>query len=209
MKQQTIPMTGQRLNQKKGILSSATARYFRKNWILYLFVLPTILWYIVFRYFPMPGVYMAFTRYKGIGNIFDAKFVGLKWFQSFFESAYAKQTLVNTLRLSLYSLALFPLPIIFAVIHVWLQTGVILVWLVDTDTSAVSNIEPPRVMLSMERSMVAAVTSSCFPSSGVVPGLDPPVSGSGFEQAARAVINANVRNRIRFITDGISCQSIL
>ena len=59
---------------------------------------------------------MAFTRYKGIGEIFDADFVGLKWFESFFQSAYAKQTLVNTIRLSLYSLALFPLPIVFAVI---------------------------------------------------------------------------------------------
>ena len=116
MKQKTMLATGERLDQKRGLFSSATVKYLRKNWILYLFVLPTIVWYIVFRYFPMPGVYMAFTRYKGIGDIFKAKFVGLKWFESFFQSAYAKQTLINTLRLSLYSLALFPLPIIFAVI---------------------------------------------------------------------------------------------
>ena len=116
MKKSTMQPTGQRLIPNGGVSSSAAVRYLRKNWILYLFVLPTIVWYIIFRYFPMPGVYMAFTRYQGIGDIFDAKFVGLKWFKSFFESAYAKQTLVNTLRLSLYSLALFPLPIIFAVI---------------------------------------------------------------------------------------------
>ena len=116
MKKSTMQPTGQRLIPNGGVSSSAAVRYLRKNWILYLFVLPTIVWYIIFRYFPMPGVYMAFTRYQGIGDIFDAKFVGLKWFKSFFESAYAKQTLVNTLRLSLYSLALFPLPIVFAVI---------------------------------------------------------------------------------------------
>lgn len=116
MKDKSSLAVGQRLEGKKtGALSSAV-KYIRKNWILYLFVLPTILWYIVFRYFPMPGVYMAFTRYKGIGDIFDAKFVGLKWFESFFGSAYASQTLINTLRLSLYSLCMFPLPIIFAVI---------------------------------------------------------------------------------------------
>lgn len=91
-------------------------KYIKKNWVLYLFVMPTLLWFIVFKYFPMPGVYMAFTRYKGIGDIFDAKFVGLKWFESFFGSAYAAQTLKNTLRLSLYSLCMFPLPIIFALI---------------------------------------------------------------------------------------------
>ena len=116
MKQHTLQATPQRLNQRKGLFSAETIKYFRKNWILYLFVLPTILWYIIFRYFPMPGVYMAFTRYKGIGDIFSADFVGLKWFESFFKSAYAKQTLINTIRLSMYSLALFPLPIVFAVI---------------------------------------------------------------------------------------------
>lgn len=100
--------------KKKGL--SAAWTYLRRNWILYLFIIPTIIWYIVFRYLPMPGIYMAFTRYKGIGNIFKAKFVGFKWFESFFNSAYARQTLVNTLRLSLYSLALFPLPIILAML---------------------------------------------------------------------------------------------
>lgn len=105
---------GRRLEGKKKGGVAAVASYLRKNWILYLFVLPTILWYIIFRYLPMPGVYMAFTRYKGIGDIFKAEFVGLRWFESFFKSAYARQTLVNTLRLSLYSLSLFPLPIILA-----------------------------------------------------------------------------------------------
>lgn len=116
MKNYTLTVNPQVQQSKKGFSSSAFVRYIRKNWILYLFVLPTILWYILFRYLPMPGVYMAFTRYKGIGDIFSAKFVGLKWFESFFSSAYAAQTLVNTMRLSLYSLCTFPLPIIFAMI---------------------------------------------------------------------------------------------
>ena len=108
---------GERLEgQPSGFFALPMVKYIRKNWILYLFVLPTILWYILFRYLPMPGVYMAFTKYKGFGSIFDAKFVGMKWFESFFRSDYAKQTLINTIRLSLYSLCLFPLPIVFAVI---------------------------------------------------------------------------------------------
>lgn len=113
MRQTKTRMTGQRLDMKR---KNPLVKYIQKNWILYLFVIPTILWFIVFRYFPMPGVYMAFTRYKGIGSIYEAKFVGLKWFESFFSSAYAAQTLKNTMRLSLYSLCTFPLPIIFALI---------------------------------------------------------------------------------------------
>ena len=85
-----------------------------KNKILYLFLLPTIVWYILFHYLPMGGIYVAFTRYKGVGDVFAAKYVGLKWFESFFKSKYASTTIINTLRLSLYALALFPLPIIVA-----------------------------------------------------------------------------------------------
>ena len=39
MKHKTVQMTGERLDQKGGLLSSATIRYIRKKWILYLFVL--------------------------------------------------------------------------------------------------------------------------------------------------------------------------
>jgi putative aldouronate transport system permease protein len=104
------PAEGKKLSQRPFV------KHIKANWVLFLFVLPTILWFVVFKYFPMPGVYMAFTRYKGIGELWDAKFVGMKWFESFFGSAYAAQTLKNTLRLSFYSLCTFPLPIIFALI---------------------------------------------------------------------------------------------
>ena len=117
MKDNCNVATGERLPANSTVSRTPPLiKYIKKNWVLYMFVLPTILWFIVFKYFPMPGVYMAFTRYKGIGDIFSAKFVGLKWFESFFGSAYAAQTLKNTLRLSLYSLCTFPLPIIFALI---------------------------------------------------------------------------------------------
>lgn len=116
MKQVANAMPGERLEGTAPSRTSRLLKRMKKNWALYLFVIPTILWYILFRYLPMPGVYMAFTRYKGIGDLFDAKFVGFKWFESFFNSAYASQTVINTLRLSLYSMATFPLPIVFALI---------------------------------------------------------------------------------------------
>lgn len=86
----------------------------RKNYVLYLFLLPTLVWYVLFHYLPMGGIYVAFTRYKGVGDVFAAKFVGMKWFKSFFDSKYASTTIINTLRLSLYALALFPLPVFVA-----------------------------------------------------------------------------------------------
>lgn len=114
MKQGTnFSTSGRRLPASRG---STLWRNIKKNYVLYLFVLPAITWYILFCYLPMGGIYVAFTRYKGVGDIFAAKPVGLKWFKSFFESAYATTTIKNTLRLSLYSLLTFPLPVIVALL---------------------------------------------------------------------------------------------
>ena len=111
MKEKKNP--GRRLPATGG---SAVWKNMKKHYVLYLFVLPAIIWYILFCYLPMGGVYVAFTRYKGVGDILAAKPVGLKWFKSFFKSAYASTTIKNTLRLSLYSLLTFPLPVIVALL---------------------------------------------------------------------------------------------
>ena len=90
--------------------------YLKKNWWLYVFVLPTIIWYIVFHYVPMGGIVIAFKRYTGVQTIWESRWVGLKWFKSFFNSHYFTTVIRNTLGLSVYGLATFPLPIIFALI---------------------------------------------------------------------------------------------
>lgn len=90
--------------------------YLKRNWWLYVFVIPTIVWYIVFHYVPMGGIVIAFKRYNGVKTIWESKWVGLKWFKSFFNSHYCKTIIRNTLGLSVYGLLTFPLPIIFALI---------------------------------------------------------------------------------------------
>ena len=83
------------------------------NW-LYVFLIPTVLFYILFAYAPMGGIVIAFKKYSGALSVWESKWVGLKWFKSFFKSYYAGQIIWNTLRLSFYSLATFPIPIILA-----------------------------------------------------------------------------------------------
>ena len=90
--------------------------YLKRNWWLYVFVIPTIVWYIVFHYVPMGGIVIAFKRYNGVKTIWESKWVGFKWFESFFKSHYCKTIIRNTLSLSVYGLLTFPLPIIFALI---------------------------------------------------------------------------------------------
>lgn len=90
----------------------------RKNilarWQLYLFLLVPLIWLIIFQYIPMGGLVIAFERYNPRDGIFGSQWVGLANFFKFFNSVKFKQVLVNTLTLSLYSLAMFPLPILFA-----------------------------------------------------------------------------------------------
>ena len=89
----------------------------RVNWMLYLFMLPAIVYYIVFHYVPIYGVQIAFQDYK-IGETFGtSEWAGLKHFLRFFNSAWFGTVLKNTLTLSLLNLFLgFPLPIILALL---------------------------------------------------------------------------------------------
>lgn len=90
-----------------------------KDRYLILMILPVVIYYLVFCYFPMTGLWMAFTQYKigsGLTGLYTSPFVGLKWFKQFFGSVYAWRLVRNTFLLSFYSLIFgFPIPIIFAV----------------------------------------------------------------------------------------------
>lgn len=87
----------------------------KKTWVCYLFVLPMILYVVLFSYLPMYGIQMAFKDYRVADGIWGSAWVGLKHFRTFFESYMFKDLLINTLGLSLYSLvAGFPMPILFA-----------------------------------------------------------------------------------------------
>lgn len=92
-------------------------RNVRRNWILYLFVLPTVVYYILFHYRPMYGIQIAFQNYR-IGEVFgESEWVGFKHFIKFFESVWFGTILKNTLSLSLLGLIVgFPLPIILALL---------------------------------------------------------------------------------------------
>ena len=90
----------------------------RRIWeckILYLFLLPSIVYLILFQYWPMYGIQVAFRNYS-IGDGFTASpWVGLKWFDYFLTSRLFPTILRNTIEISLYSLiAGFPMPIILA-----------------------------------------------------------------------------------------------
>lgn len=91
-------------------------RSYTRNWILYLFVIPTIVYYIIFQYTPIYGIQIAFQDYR-VGQAFgESEWVGLKHFIKFFNSAWFTTVLKNTLSISLLTFLGFPLPIILALL---------------------------------------------------------------------------------------------
>ena len=89
-------------------------RRMRKQWELYVLLLAPVVITLIFKYVPMVGLLIAFKNYNPVQGIFGSEWVGLKYFRQFFSSPYALQTIGNTLGLSLYGLAMFWAPIVFA-----------------------------------------------------------------------------------------------
>ena len=93
------------------------AEIWKANWQLYVLILPAIIYFIVFNYFPLYGIQIAFKDYKAVKGIAGSAWVGLKHFKTFFEAYYFGRLIKNTLLLNVYYLLWsFPVPIILAIL---------------------------------------------------------------------------------------------
>ena len=54
---------------------------FRRNWILFLFLVPCFVFFLINNYLPMVGVYFAFTQFNFRDHLFASPFVGFKNFE--------------------------------------------------------------------------------------------------------------------------------
>jgi len=73
-----------------------------RNKVLLLMCLPAIVFFIVFSYGPLPGVWIAFTSFNYRDGIFGSEFVGMRNFEFLIQSGQLWQLTRNTL---LYNLA--------------------------------------------------------------------------------------------------------
>ena len=86
-----------------------------RNYELYLFFAPTLVYFLVFHYGPMYGVQIAFKDFIASRGILRSPWVGLEHFERLFNSFQFWALLRNTLVLSVYQLAAtFPIPIVLA-----------------------------------------------------------------------------------------------
>ncbi len=81
---------------------------------IYLLLLPALVYYFIFYYMPMTGLQIAFRDYRVSKGIWGSDWVGLKYFIKFFNHPQCWKIIRNTLVLSLYTLATFPLSILAA-----------------------------------------------------------------------------------------------
>lgn len=98
-------------------MENKVVKSIKEHWQLYLFLVLPLIYILIFAYIPMAGVQIAFKEYNPNLGIWGSEWVGLKYFEKFFESYQFTRVLKNTLVLSIYRLiAGFPIPVIFALL---------------------------------------------------------------------------------------------
>lgn len=91
-------------------------RIWKERW-LYLFLMPGVIYFIIYKYLPMWGVLLAFKDYKPYRGFFGSEWVGLKHFERFFSEPEFWQLLRNTLYIATLDLVIFfPFTIVLALL---------------------------------------------------------------------------------------------
>ena len=110
------------LPHRKNSLSLRLRRISRA-WQLYVLLAPAIVYILVFKYWPMYGVQIAFKNYNPVDGFTDSPWVGLTHFIRFVNSYQFGQVIGNTLWIALLGLLVaFPVPIILALLVNQLQS---------------------------------------------------------------------------------------
>ena len=110
------------MNDSKNIMRQPNPIWIKKakdvlhDWQLYLLILPALVYVFTFSYWPMYGIMIAFKEFNARLGIWGSEWVGLSHFIRFVTYPDFWKILFNTLIISLYSLATFPLTIILALL---------------------------------------------------------------------------------------------
>jgi len=91
--------------------------YLRRDYQLWLLLLPAVIEVFIFHYIPMYGIQLAFREFDYSKGIFGGEWVGLKYFKQFIESYSFWDLMRNTFVISVTSIIVgFPVPIILALL---------------------------------------------------------------------------------------------
>lgn len=86
--------------QKNGLLHDL-----KENRTMWLMILPILIFFFLFSYIPMVGIYYAFTRFNFRGGLFGSPFVGLENFKFLFKGGANAVIWTLTRNTALYNIA--------------------------------------------------------------------------------------------------------
>lgn len=100
--------------EKKAGKKNKTLQHMWKDRVLYLMLAPTLIYFLIFRVWPIINMRLAFCNYRAKG---PWEFAGLKYFEMIFKSSTFMEILRNTLIISFMKyILLFPFFVIFALL---------------------------------------------------------------------------------------------
>lgn len=89
----------------------------RKDWDLYIMLVPGLLFLLLLKYTPMYGLIIAFQDFSIFRGVMDSPWVGMKHFERLVVNDQFFTVLSNTILISVYKLVyLFPAPILLALL---------------------------------------------------------------------------------------------
>ncbi|HEY8473187.1 MAG TPA: ABC transporter permease subunit [Natronosporangium sp.] len=114
---ETAPAVRLESTEPPRVRTNTWRRALRRDWQLYSLAVLPLLFFLIFRYLPMAGNIIAFRRYFPGGNLFGEEWVGLYYFELFWDDPSFWRAFWNTLILGgLTLLFLFPAPLILALL---------------------------------------------------------------------------------------------
>lgn len=93
-----------------------TKSYLLRYWPLYTMLLLPAAFCLLFKYWPMTGIVMAFKNYKVVKGIWGSPWCGLDNFHTIFSKPETIGVILQTLKLNLLDLLFgFPMPVLLAI----------------------------------------------------------------------------------------------
>lgn len=103
------------VRQTKTADKQSFGKYMKQNIWLYIFLIPGLLFLIIFKYIPMGGIVIAFQDFKVTRGFLGSEWVGLEHFRYLFHSEDFYRVFQNSILISVYRLVWgFPVPIILS-----------------------------------------------------------------------------------------------
>ncbi|MDY3126213.1 MAG: ABC transporter permease subunit [Bifidobacterium mongoliense] len=113
----SVTTVGENVGERRPSIFAKLVEHFRLYWQLWVFVLPSIFFVVLFAYVPMYGVQLAFKDFDFTKGLTGGKFVGWMYFQKFFNDPLFVEIIVNTFRISMWTLVMgFIAPIVLALL---------------------------------------------------------------------------------------------